>query len=93
MRYIWSRLIIIFLIAEIIIFAVYYCLGPRGMKALEQLQSIKNTTHEQIVSMTMENDQLQEQINAWQTDEFLQEKFARERLAMQKEGEIIYFRS
>lgn len=92
MRYLWSRLIIIFLIVELSLFAVYYNFGPRGRLALQQLQQLKVQTNEQIETMKAENSELADQIESWKTDQFLQEKFARQNLAMQKEGEIIYFK-
>jgi cell division protein FtsB len=92
MRYLWSRFIIIFLMVEVVLFGVYYNFGPRGRLALQQLQQLKSETQQQIETMTAENNDLQDQIESWKTDQFLQEKFAREKLAMQKQGEIIYFR-
>ena len=92
MRYLWSRFIIIFLMVEVALFGVYYNFGPCGRKALQELQQLKIATEQQIKTMTAENNDLHDQIECWKTDQFLQEKFAREKLAMQKQGEIIYFR-
>jgi cell division protein FtsB len=92
MRYLWSRFIVIFLMIEVVLFGVYYNFGPHGRLALQQLQQLKVETQQQIESMIAENNDLQDQIESWKTDQFLQEKFAREKLAMQKQGEIIYFR-
>ena len=92
MRYLWSRLIIFFLMVEVILFGLYYNFGPRGRVAVQQLQELMEGTSHQITKMTMEHKELQNQIESWKSDPFLQEKFARERLALQKEGEIIYFR-
>ncbi len=92
MRYLWSRLIIFFLMVEVILFGLYYNFGPRGRVAVQQLQQLKMATDNEIKTMMIENKELQNQIESWKSDPFLQEKFARERLALQKEGEIIYFR-
>jgi cell division protein FtsB len=76
---------------EVVLFGVYYNFGPCGRIALQQLQQLKVETEQQIECMTAEND-LRDQIESWKTDQFLQEKFAREKLALHKQGEIIYFR-
>ena len=92
MRYLWSRIIIIFLVAEGMAFTVYYNFGPRGIQTLDALKKIKLTTKSDIEKIKQENNDLCDQIEEWKSDMFLQEKFAREKLAMQKEGEIIYFK-
>jgi len=92
MRYLWSRFIIIFLMIEVVLFGVYYNFGPCGRVALQQLQKLKVETEQQIERMTAENNDLRDQIESWKKDQFLQEKFAREKLALHKQGEIIYFR-
>ena len=92
MRYVWSRFILLFLLLEVAAFTWYYHFGPCGRKALHQLQEIARQTQEKIDAMVQKNNDLQDQIESWKTDPFLQEKFAREKLAMQKQGEIIYFR-
>ncbi len=93
MRYLWSRFIIIFLAFEGIAFAVYYNFGPRGLQTLHVLKETKFTAQSDIEKIKQENSDLSNQIEEWKSDVFLQEKFAREKLAMQKEGEIIYFSS
>ena len=92
MRYLWSRFIIIFLMAEGMAFAVYYNFGPRGLQTLRALKTTKLTTQSDIKRIQQENNDLRDQIEEWKSDQFLQEKFAREKLALQKENEIIYFR-
>lgn len=92
MRYFWSRLLIMLLAAECAAFVLYYHFGPRGTQVLHELERIKIATEQHIQQLTEENEQLQENIDAWKHDSFLIEKFAREKLAMQKEGEIIYFK-
>lgn len=93
MRYVWSRFILLVLLIEVTAFAVYYQIGPSGMQDLQRLRTIKIATQDQIASMKTENSTLQQQIEAWQNDAFLQEKFAREKLALQKKDEIIFFKA
>lgn len=92
MRYLWSRFIIIFLLIEGVAFVIYYNHGPRGIQALHALKKIKATAQYDIKKLEQKNDDLRDQIAEWKSDLFLQEKFAREKLALQKENEIIYYR-
>ncbi len=92
MRYAWSRLIIIFFIIEASIFTIYYRYGSSGIVTLHHLKKIKKDLQSDIVSITEQNNELQAQIDAWANDEFLQEKYAREKLYLQKTGEVIYFK-
>ncbi len=92
MRYLWSRCIIIFLLIEAVIFIIHYNYGPRGIQALHALKKIKATAQSDIKNLTCKNDDLRDQIEEWKSDLFLQEKFAREKLALQKDNEIIYYK-
>ncbi|MGZ6250660.1 MAG: FtsB family cell division protein [Candidatus Chromulinivorax sp.] len=92
MRYIWSKLLILCLAFQGAAFVVYYYFGPRGVLALQTLRMTKKTILDDCKRLIQENKLLREQIYAWQHDIFLQEKFAREKLALQKEGEIIFFK-
>lgn len=92
MRYVWSRLIIMILVIETAAFILYYNFGPRGMQTLQDLEKFKNLVSADIAKIQQENELLEEKIKAWNTDLFLQEKFAREKLAMQKDNETIFFR-
>jgi cell division protein FtsB len=92
MRYLWSRLIMIFLLGEVLLFVVYYKYGPRGIDVLRNLKEIKLAAQSDIKNLEQKNNDLRDEIEEWKSDLFLQEKFAREKLALQKENEIIYFR-
>ncbi len=92
MRYLWSRLIMIFLLGEVLLFVVYYKYGPRGIDVLRNLKQIKLAAQSDIKNLEEKNNDLRYEIEEWKSDLFLQEKFAREKLALQKEHEIIYYR-
>ena len=92
MRYLWSRFIIVFLVLEVVAFIVYYNFGPRGMCSLYELTKVRTAAQSEIKNLELNNDALRDEIEEWKSDIFLQEKFAREKLALQKEDEIIYFR-
>jgi len=93
MRYAWSRLIIALLVVEASIFAMYYRYGPRGIITLHHLKKVKKDLKADIDVMIDQNDRLQAEIDTWSTDDFLQEKYAREKLYLQKTGEVIYFKN
>lgn len=92
MRYVWSRFVLIFLGMQTVAFLLYYNFGPRGIQALYDLQKVKNMIQVDMQRVKQDNQSLQEQIEAWKKESFLQEKFAREKLTMQKENETIFFR-
>jgi len=92
MRYVWSRLVIIFLLLQGVVFIINYGWGPRGICVLKELKAIKIAAQEDIQRLKTQNDDVRHQIDAWHNDIFFQEKYAREKLEMQKENEIIYFR-
>lgn len=92
MRYIWSRCIIILLCVEALVFIVNYNVGSSGLQVLHRLKNTKKLLQDDIEILQLENSKLQEQIDEWSSGVFLQEKYARERLYMQKKDEIIYLR-
>lgn len=92
MRYFWSRCIIILLSVEACAFVVNYNYGPSGLRVLQSLKKTKNILHHDIAQLQSENSLLQEQIDEWSSGIFLQEKYAREKLQMQKKDEKIYLR-
>lgn len=92
MRYFWSRCIILLLSLEATAFVANYNFGPSGLQVLRQLRATKKLLQHDIETLQNENNLLQEQIDEWSTGFFLQEKFAREKLQMQKKDEKIYLR-
>jgi len=85
MRYLWSRFIILVLMVEGLSFIVYYNYGPRGIRTLHELKDTRSIAQSDVVKMQNENDDLRDQIDEWENGLFLQEKFAREKLSLQKE--------
>ncbi len=92
MRYFWSRFLFIFLLIEGSVFLAYYHWGSHGTIALQKLAEKQQSMRDQINVIKKHNEQLEDQIEGWKSSLFLQEKFARERLALQKDKEIIFFR-
>jgi len=92
MRYLWSRLILIFFLVEGLSFMIYYHFGPRGARVLHNLKITSNVARADIEKNQQENSNLKEEIEEWKQNLFFQEKFAREKLALKKENEIIFYR-
>ena len=92
MRYFWSRFIIFMLALEAVIFVINYHYGASGLRILQSLKKTKNILHHDIAQLQAENSLLQEQIDEWSSELFFQEKYAREKLQMQKKDEKIYLR-
>jgi len=92
MRYFWSRFIIFSLCIQSFLFAIYHVYGSCGILQERQMQKIKIELQEEIDKTKKEIESLQEEILSWSDGLFLQEKFAREKLHLKKENEIIYLR-
>jgi len=91
-RYFWGRLLIMILACEGVIFILNYHFGSSGVQTLHRLQETKITLQHNIDQLKENNNLLQEQIDEWADSWFFQEKYAREKLQMQKAEEKIYFR-
>lgn len=91
MRYLWSRVVMCVLCFEAVVFAIHYYYGVRGVLVVREQQQAKIAMQAEIAQTKIKNEDVREQIEAWKESSFLQEKFAREKLALQKEQEIIYY--
>ena len=92
MRYVWSRFLVMVLSFEGVVFIVNYHFGSSGVQTLHRLKDTKRVLQDDIAQLQVENKLLQEQIEEWSSGLFFQEKYAREKLQMQKAEEKIYFR-
>ncbi len=91
MRYVWSRFFVMVLSIEGVVFIVNYHFGSSGVQTLHRLKDAKKILQSDIAQLQVENNLLQEQIDEWSSGLFFQEKYAREKLHMQKAEEKIYF--
>ncbi len=81
----------IFFGIELTIFVFMYLFGSQGMRVLWQLQrENKNLDHE-LKQLHSNVDVLMAKSVAWQSDPFLKEKIARERLHMSRKNDIIFY--
>lgn len=86
----WIRKIIIcFVLFEIVVFCMIYCFGPKSLKTLYDVYHQKEKIQQEIVLLQQENKELADLI-AYHTTEFAKEKIAREILFMKKPDEKVY---
>ena len=80
----------LFFSAEIIMFSWFYFYGPHGMQAVARIRHENSSIEQQIAVANQEIKELETQVIAWQTNDFLKEKAARELLQLAREGDQIY---
>lgn len=92
MTFFVRRCIVLFMIAECVIFFVVYCFGPKGLKNLHDAQNAQVQTRQDIVLLQQEIKDLERDIAIGKTD-FAKEKIAREQLLMKRNDEMVYFKT
>lgn len=92
MTFFVRRCLKLFLIFELVIFFVIYCFGPKSLKSLHDIESMKIQTVQEISNLKKEIEILKYDVERNQT-EFAKEKIARQRLLMKKNNETIYFKT
>ncbi len=80
-----------FFALEAVIFMGTYLFGAQGIRVMRQLTAADLKLDQEIAAMSSEINQLQNDLVAWQADDFYKEKLARERLHMARKNEIIYY--
>lgn len=88
----WERVMYGVLSIELLIFCGMYYWGEQGLYYLASLKKERIEKACIIDELHNKLEELQDQIEDFSNSEFLKEKFARERLYMKKDGEVIYFR-
>lgn len=81
----------IFLILEMAFFGYVYFFGQNGIVILQRQCILTTALESNIVTIKNEIKQLEEEIHAWQTDDFYKEKVAREQLQMARPGDEIFY--
>lgn len=92
MTFFVRRCLLLFMIAELFIFFVIYCFGPKGLKTLYNIGHVQLQVRNDICKLQQDIETLKKEIGRNQTD-FVQEKIARERLLMKKNDEMVYFKT
>lgn len=80
----------IFFAGEIFLFGWFYYFGPHGMQAVARIRAENSVIEKKLVLMEREVKELEGEVVAWQTNDFLKEKVAREQLQLARAGEEIY---
>lgn len=80
-----------FFCLEIILFSCLYLFGAQGMRALHQLRATNVALDQELTLAQSQVTDLQQEILAWKSDPFYQEKLAREHLHMAKPNELIFY--
>lgn len=92
MTFLMRRLIVLFLVFELVIFFVLYCFGPKGLIKIMDLRKEQEQTRLDIANIQKEITVLQRDIEMNHSD-FAKEKIAREKLLMKKDQEQVYFKT
>lgn len=92
MQYFWSKFLVGFLIVEVVVFAAFYYFGPDGITRLYALKQQRVQLACELQQVEKEIEFMEKELVAWQEELFLKEKFAREKLCMQKDNETVYLR-
>ncbi len=89
MTFLIRKIIIFFLLFEVVVFLMIYSFGPKSIKTLYDIYHQKEKIQNEIVLLEQENTKLTDLI-AYHTTEFAKEKIAREVLLMKKTDEKVY---
>lgn len=92
MHYFWSKFLVIFLVCEVAIFGVVYYFGSQGIVYLNEIKHQRKVIAQNVRDLESEVVDLEHKVEQWSEDSFLHEKYAREKLHLQKDKEIIYFK-
>ena len=89
---IYKRTIVrLFFAVEVMVFVGVYLFGGNGLQYLRRLQNENQKLKNEIGTLEAEVKVIEQQIVAWQADDFYKEKIAREKLQMARKGDEIYF--
>jgi len=87
-----ERVLYAILLIEFVIFCYMYYWGAHGLKYLVEIKKQRIEKMQIIDELQNTYEELQDTIDDFSNSAFLKEKFARERLYMKKDGDMIYFR-
>ncbi len=81
----------VFLLAELSILLLLYCVSPYGLQARCDAEQENTNLNHSIKALEQEICLLRQQLVLWDTRAFKKEKIAREELQLAAPGDIIYF--
>jgi cell division protein FtsB len=79
------------LLVEMAGFGYLYMYGTNGMQTLAKQRETVITLENNVVKLKNDIEHLEEEIYAWQTDDFYKEKVAREQLQMARKGDELFY--
>lgn len=79
------------LVIEMAGFGYLYVYGINGMQTLKKQRTAVTTLEKNVLDLKNNIKQLEEEIYAWQTDDFYKEKVAREQLQMARKGDELFY--
>ncbi len=91
MRFVTYRLLIVALVCELTLLGCFYCCGRQGYHVYQRKCERNNELLCSLHNVNHEIEQLEQEVDKWQTDAFYKEKVAREKLQMARKNDLIYF--
>lgn len=86
-----QKIIQLFFVIEVMVFAGVYLFGAQGIQALLRLKRDNNELDKEIKALQTEVAHLEQQIDVWNAHPFYKEKIAREQLQMARPDDQIYY--
>lgn len=84
------QIVRILLIGEVIIILFFLLLGSQGFITMRSLKNELKKIEQNIIVRELEIKNLENEYSEWESDPFYIERYAREKLAMARDGDIIY---
>ena len=79
------------LLVEMAGFGYLYVYGANGMQVLAQQREVVVELERNVIALKGDIEKLEEEMYAWQTDDFYKEKVAREQLQMARKGDELFY--
>jgi cell division protein FtsB len=79
------------LMAEMVALGYLYFFGTNGIEVLQKQRVAVVNLEKNVVELKSEIEKLEQEIYAWQTDDFYKEKVAREQLQMARKGDELFY--
>ena len=79
------------LMVEMMALGYLYIFGTHGIEELQKQRMIVTDLEKSVVHLKADIEQLENEIHAWQTNDFYKEKVAREQLQMARKGDELFY--
>ena len=81
----------IILMAEMALFCQIYFFGKNGIAVLQSQRAVVADLEKNVTMLNDEIAHLEQEMYAWQNDDFYKEKIAREQLQMARKGDELFY--